>query len=146
MAVIKVPKTPRKAYDTNRPAGDLLKRQVEHLEWAIRPASQRSPEQMHLQMPKTEGEAAAQIAKLTEKLHQVSAAAPSTLPAQAPAAVQARAAEKARVRPSAGVEESVRPATPARRATRAAASGRKKSAGGRGAVKSRRRPAARKKR
>jgi hypothetical protein len=96
MAVIKVPKTPKKAYDTTRPAGDLLKSQIEHLEWAVRPASQRSPRQMKLKMPKTEGEAAVRIAKLTKELHKVSAAAPAGLPPQQPAAGQARAAEKAR--------------------------------------------------
>jgi hypothetical protein len=97
MAVIKVPKPPKNAYDSRRPAGDLLKKQLEHLEWAVRPASQRRPDQLKLMMPKTEGDAAARIATLTKQLHQVSAVAPGTLPAQAPAADQARAAEKEKV-------------------------------------------------
>jgi hypothetical protein len=97
VAVIKVPKAPRKAFDSSRPPGDLLKRQIEHLEWAIRPASQRSPQQLKPYVPKTEGDAAAHIAKLTGQLHKVSAAAPATLPPQEPAAVQARAAVKAKL-------------------------------------------------
>ena len=39
MAVIRVPKTPKQAFNKNRPASKLLKSQVEHLEWAVRPAS-----------------------------------------------------------------------------------------------------------
>ncbi len=135
MAVIKVPKTPKKAYDTTRAPGDLLKRQIEHLEWAIRPASQRSPQQLKVYVPKTEGEAAAHIAKLTDQLHRVSAAAPEVLPAQDPAAVQARVAEKAKLRPDAAIAEGVQPAktrpTRTARARNRSAIRKKPSAGSR---------------
>jgi len=43
MAVISVPKTPKKAYDPRRPAGTLLQNQIRHLEWAVRPAGKRMP-------------------------------------------------------------------------------------------------------
>jgi hypothetical protein len=41
MADIKVPKPPKSAFNPNRPASDLLKNQVAHLEWAIRNAGER---------------------------------------------------------------------------------------------------------
>ena len=41
MAEIKVPKPPKSAFNPNRPASDLLKSQVEHLEWAVRHAGER---------------------------------------------------------------------------------------------------------
>jgi hypothetical protein len=68
MAVIKVPKAPRKAFNPDRPASDLLLKQIEHLEWAARPASERSPDKFRVRKPKTEGEAARVIAALTEKV------------------------------------------------------------------------------
>ena len=33
MAVIRVPRTPKKAFDPQRPAGTLLQSQLKHLEW-----------------------------------------------------------------------------------------------------------------
>ena len=36
MAVIRVPKTPKRAFNKNRPASKLLRSQIEHLEWAVR--------------------------------------------------------------------------------------------------------------
>jgi hypothetical protein len=72
MAVIKVPRTPAKAFDKNRPASDLMKSQIQHLEWAIRPAAERSPakvKKLTRKAPKTEGEAAARIEALTRQLH-----------------------------------------------------------------------------
>ena len=65
MAVIKVPRTPKKAFDPDRPASDLLRRQVEHLEWAVRPASERKPDMLPKRGPKTERDAAAKIERLT---------------------------------------------------------------------------------
>jgi hypothetical protein len=41
MADIKVPKPPKSAFNPNRPASDLLKNQVAHLEWAVRHAGER---------------------------------------------------------------------------------------------------------
>ena len=69
MAVISVPKTPKKAYDPRRPAGTLLQNQIRHLEWAVRPAGKRKPKDFKKIKPaKTEAEAAARIAKLTQEL------------------------------------------------------------------------------
>ena len=42
MAVIRIPKTPKSAYNPKRPAGTLLQSQLKHLEWAVRPAGQRT--------------------------------------------------------------------------------------------------------
>ena len=68
MAVIRVPKTPKQAFNKNRPASKLLKSQIEHLEWAVRPASERKPYQLPKTTVKTEGEAAARIEELTRRL------------------------------------------------------------------------------
>jgi hypothetical protein len=61
MAVIKVPKTPRSAFQPDRPAGGLLLAQVEHLEHASGlPARKRRK--------LTEGEAAEYIRQLTARV------------------------------------------------------------------------------
>jgi hypothetical protein len=91
MAVIKVPRTPAKAFNKDRPASDLMKSQIQHLEWAIRPAAERSPakvKKLNRKAPKTEGEAAARIEALTRQLH----------PAGAPAAPASDAAPARRRR------------------------------------------------
>ncbi|HEY8551233.1 MAG TPA: hypothetical protein VIL35_14850 [Vicinamibacterales bacterium] len=97
---IRVPKTPKRAFNTARPAGDLLRRQAEHLEWAFRPASQRGPRAFataRAAVPATEGEIAKRIAELTAKLMPSLAAPkeavpPSTdvTPAEPPASEKAR--------------------------------------------------------
>lgn len=69
MTIIKVPKTPKSAFDKDRPASTLLQAQIEHLEAAAglsqppRKGAVRKPRQ------RTEGEAAAYIGELTRKLH-----------------------------------------------------------------------------
>lgn len=69
MTVIKVPRTPKSAFNTQRPASSLLRAQIEHLEAAAgvnqpkRKAARRRPKKL------TEGQAAAYIAELTQKLH-----------------------------------------------------------------------------
>jgi hypothetical protein len=68
MAVIRVPKTPKRAFNKSRPASSLLRSQLDHLEWAVRPASQRKPHQLPKAAVKTEGEAAARIGELTRML------------------------------------------------------------------------------
>jgi hypothetical protein len=61
MAVIKVPKTPRSAFQPDRPAGGLLLAQVEHLEHAAGlPFKKRKKI--------TEGEAAEYIRQLTARV------------------------------------------------------------------------------
>src|SRR5215216_6577833 len=69
MAAIRIPKTPARAFNKHRPISKLLKSQIEHLEWAIRPASERKPYQLPKSSIRTEGEAAARIAELTRRLH-----------------------------------------------------------------------------
>lgn len=66
MAIIKVPKTPKTAFDTGRPASKLLLAQIKHLEWAVLPASQRTRGALPKQSDLTEGQAAERIAALTK--------------------------------------------------------------------------------
>ena len=65
---IVVPKTPARAYDPNRRPSDLLRRQIAHLEWALLPASQRSPTRLKARTVLTEAQAAEYIARLTERV------------------------------------------------------------------------------
>jgi len=98
MAVIKVPKTPRRAFNKNRRASALLPGQLAHLEWAARPASQRKPGMLPRVDVKTEGEAADRIAELTAVVVAQSRApltAAPTVPA-APAVAAPRPAAKKR--------------------------------------------------
>jgi hypothetical protein len=69
MAVIRVPKTPKSAYNPKRPAGTLLQSQLKHLEWAVRPAGQRTAKAFRVKAAYTEAEAAARIARLNQELH-----------------------------------------------------------------------------
>jgi ferric-dicitrate binding protein FerR (iron transport regulator) len=86
MAVISVPKTPKKAYDPRRPAGTLLQNQLRHLEWAVRPAGRRTPKAFKKIKPaKTEAEAAARIEKLTRELQRQAALPAGTIPPATPA-------------------------------------------------------------
>jgi hypothetical protein len=61
MTVIKVAKTPRKAFNPDRPASRLLRAQIQHLEHA----TQAAPRKMK---KLTEGEAAVYIGQLTARL------------------------------------------------------------------------------
>ena len=67
MADIRVPKPPKKAFNPNRPASDLLKYQIEHLEWAVRHAGQRKGK-FRVKPVKTEADAAARTMALIPKL------------------------------------------------------------------------------
>ena len=66
MKVIKVPKTPMSAYNPGRPASDLLKAQLAHLEAAsgIPPGDRRSRRAL-----RSEGQVASYIGQLTRALH-----------------------------------------------------------------------------
>ena len=88
MAVIRIPKTPKSAYNPNRPAGTLLQSQLKHLEWAVRPAAARSAKAFRVKPAVSEAEAAARIATLNEQL-QAQAASPKGVipPAPVPLAV-----------------------------------------------------------
>jgi hypothetical protein len=106
MAVISVPKTPKKAYDPRRPAGTLLQNQIRHLEWAVRPAGKRVNLLKKIKPAKSEAEAAARIGKLTQELQRQSALPQGTIPPTAPAGKKtartkprmAKAAQKGRPR------------------------------------------------
>ena len=65
MAVIRIPKTPKSAYNPDRKASDLLRAHVRNLEKAVgRRSRQASGSKL------TEGEAAAYIRELGRELHQ----------------------------------------------------------------------------
>jgi hypothetical protein len=111
MVVIPVPKPPTSSYNPQRRASELLKRQVEHLEWAVRPASQRQPALLKkIKAPKTEAEAAARIAMLTQQLH--ADGAPVSPPATKPLK-KSKPAKK-----SATAASAVEQAPPAKRAVK----------------------------
>jgi hypothetical protein len=69
MAVIKVPKPPRSAYDPNRPVSGLLKMQMEHFHLAERKLPARYQSGIYVNAVKTEGEAANYIRAATEAIH-----------------------------------------------------------------------------
>jgi hypothetical protein len=104
MAVIKVPKTPRKSFNPDRRPSALLLDQIRHLEWAALPAAQRAPGRgLPTKTVTTEGAAAERIAQLTTLIHEQQAR-PYTpgevarvtlppLPGPAPARESARAHE-----------------------------------------------------
>ena len=85
MALIPVPKPPKKAYNPRRPAGTLLQNQLLHLEWAVRPAAQRVPAHFEkIKKAKSEAEAARRIEKLTQELKRQAESPRDTIPAYAP--------------------------------------------------------------
>lgn len=71
MAAIKVPKPPKTAFNPNRPASGLLRDQVEHLEWAVRHAGERSKggrQAYRVKPVHTEADVAARMKSLLPKL------------------------------------------------------------------------------
>jgi hypothetical protein len=85
MAIIRVPKPPKQAYNPRRRPGTLLQNQLMHLEWAARPAAERKPNLAKKWKPaKSEAEAARRIAALTERIHRqaVEPPPPPALPAR----------------------------------------------------------------
>jgi len=75
MAVIKinVPKTPKSAFNKDRPASGLLMAQLEHLETA---SGEYAPPRKKQKKPLTEGQVAARIHELTRALHPQAAHVP----------------------------------------------------------------------
>ena len=69
MAIIKVPKPPRSAFDKNRPVSALLKNQIVHLHEAELRLPARQQTNIYINKIKTEGEAAEYIRQVTAKLH-----------------------------------------------------------------------------
>ena len=107
MAPIPVPKPPKKAYNPRRPAGPLLQNQLLHLEWAVRPAAQRTPAHFEkIKKAKSEAEAARRIEKLTQELKRQAESPRDTIPAYAPKPkpkprLQVKKKTKSRPRPTA---------------------------------------------
>ncbi len=99
MDIIKVPKTPRSAYNPSRRASGLLEAQIKQLQAA---AGVSSPQSLSRSRRTTgsEGEAARYIAALTRTLHpdgagqSAAAMASPMLHAQAPATAPARAKKR----------------------------------------------------
>lgn len=83
---VRVPRTPKGAFNPHRPASDLLRAQITHLEWATRQPPQRvsinSLDMTHL----TEGQAAAYIATLHQRCHAEALTRKAHAVTQAPAA------------------------------------------------------------
>lgn len=97
MAVIRIPKTPKSAYNPKRPAGTLLQSQLKHLEWAVRPAGQRTAKAFRVKPAYTEGEAAARIAALNQTLQEQAATPRGVMPPNpVPAALGATPRSKPR--------------------------------------------------
>jgi hypothetical protein len=82
VAEVRVPKTPKKAFDRTRRPSSLLLGQIEHLEWAVLPAFQRKPDRLPTEKVKTEAQAAERVAQLMNMLRQ-SGAAPAAARAAA---------------------------------------------------------------
>jgi len=84
MKPIKVPKVPASAYNKNRKASDLLRSQVVQLGYILAPSGTGHRLANQAKRVKTEGQAAAFIAKVTRRLHPEGAAQPA---GAAPAAI-----------------------------------------------------------
>jgi hypothetical protein len=142
MAVIRVPKTPKTAFDRDRTPSDLLLKQIEHLEWALLPAAQRTPRLLPKKKVTTEAQAAERVGQLTTLLLGAKAAAASAqgaLPAAPvvlppiprPPTGQPAAARASRRAATAGGGEKAKATRPAKapRAPRAAAGARRRRRG-----------------
>lgn len=129
MAKVRVPRTPRQALDRARRPSALLLGQIEHLEWAVLPASQRKPDQLPTRKVKSEAQAAERVAQLTKMLHESHAAAAAKAalragaPDEAPAVLPPlpKVAPRRKRRPA-----KRRPANRARKTTRSARSRRRR--------------------
>jgi len=126
VAKVRVPKTPRKAFDRSRRPSTLLLGQIEHLEWAVLPAAQRKPDQLPARKVKSEAQVAERVAQLTKILQEqraAEAAARAAAPGTAPAAV-APAKVILPPLPKVAARRKRRPAKRTRKTTRSAPSRR----------------------
>jgi hypothetical protein len=69
MKPVKVPKVPASAYSKNRKASDLLRSQVQQLGYILAPGGTGNRLAAQAKRVKTEGQAAAFIARVTRRLH-----------------------------------------------------------------------------
>jgi len=104
---IRVPKTPKKAFNKRRKVSGLLMAQIEHLQWAALPAAERQSAKdlakRKIRKPKTEGQAAEYIEQLTKQvLEQQAAAPPQEPPAPGPQVKPVAAARPRRRRKGGG--------------------------------------------
>jgi hypothetical protein len=70
MALIRVPKPPKSAYDPNRPVSSLLRSQIDHLREAESKLPLRYRSELYVKAVRTEGEAAEYIREVTEAIHE----------------------------------------------------------------------------
>lgn len=99
MVVIKVPKTPKKAFDKNRQPNGLLRTQMEHLEAVVTGAPTAAPTRATRTRVRslTEGGTANRVAELMRQLQAARAPQRGRVPEAAPAGRAApKAATKAR--------------------------------------------------
>jgi hypothetical protein len=96
MAVIRVPKPPKSAYNPRRRPGILIQNQLTHLQWAALPAGERKPGKFRVKPAKTEAEAAARIETLTDQIKQQEQAAKKAATARRPSKAKPRAATSRR--------------------------------------------------
>lgn len=103
IALVSVPRTPKRAFDTNRPASTLIRSQIEQLQAAeAERAGAARPKRRRI---RTEGQAARYIAEATRRLQAppgndaAAAAPPGTAPAPRPR--RRRAATRRRAKPRA---------------------------------------------
>jgi hypothetical protein len=85
MAVIKVPRPPKSAFNPNRPMSSLLEWQVEHLHEAEKRLPVQHRTDIYINAIKTEGEAANYIRAVTEAIHAAHAEAEAMRAQRAPA-------------------------------------------------------------
>jgi hypothetical protein len=83
--MVRVPRTPRRAFNKQRKPSRLLLDQIRHLEWAVLPASQRTPGRLPKTRVKTEEQAAERIAQLTTMLLDASAKKAAATAPESPA-------------------------------------------------------------
>ena len=84
MALIHVPRPPKRSYDPNRRASDLLKMQLEHLHHAEKRLPPHYRTDIYVNAIKTEGEAANYIREVTEAIHRAHKEAAAKRFARAP--------------------------------------------------------------
>ena len=99
MKEIRVPKPPAKAFNPDRPASDLLKQQVRHLEWAVRHAGERRADFHKVKYVKTEREAAKRMQQLLPRLASASQLSFATVPIQEEAPTTKKSKPKPKLKP-----------------------------------------------
>lgn len=114
MAVIKVPKTPKRAFNPGRPPSGLLRAQVEHLEAAARSVQG----DLRPRKVRTEGQAALYIQQLTAQLypHDVPVPEPEGSEPAGPRAIAGPVVRPRRPRKTGRVKTSGRGAAPGKAA------------------------------